>query len=530
MGHGVAHQFVNLVTCRLIEPGMGLVEQPQRGAAHDERREGGATALAGREPPNRQVAEPLGNPDAVHRCEGIGARHTGDPRPEAQVVGNGELVVEPRRVAEEPDHRPDCPTIGAQVDTEHACGARRHPHQAGATTQQRGFPGPVGSGHEHDLAGLHVEIDAGQGGKATEERDRGAEVDNRLHGAAQGYRCSPRDGQAGDADTVASVFHRVLGAVGRVLITIGVILLLFVAFQLWGTGLEQSQHQDELATSFGRQVLGTRAAPLDDAESAEDAVIADLAKIDPTTAAPTPPAKEGTSIGIIEIPKIGLRQFFVEGVAKADLKKGPGHYPGTPMPGQAGNAAIAGHRTTYGAPFNRIDELLPGDVIHVYTMQGRFRYEVMAPKPNAGIQNGPGWFSVKPTETYVIAPTPDNRLTLTACHPKRSAAQRIVVQARLTAEPAPTATTTTIASQPPEASTDSTRASGLRAAEASLAGDGAAKWPALGFLAAFVALYVLSWVLAARLGRWWIYAIAAPGYAVLLWFCFVFTDRWLPSI
>lgn len=336
------------------------------------------------------------------------------------------------------------------------------------------------------------------------------------------------------------MFHRLLGVVGRVLITAGVVILLFVAFQLWGTSLEQSAHQDDLAAAFGKKVLEPQEAKAaaSDADTAEEAVIEDLSKIDPTTAPPTPPAVRGASIGIIEIPKIGLRQFMVEGVSKADLKKGPGHYPGTPMPGQAGNASIAGHRTTYGAPFNRIDELLPGDPIIVYTLQGRFRYEVMAPRPNVGIQNGPGWFSVKPTETYVIAPTADNRLTLTACHPKRSARQRIVVQAKLVAEPAAAPTTTTTAPPapqeqqpaPPLSNPDAERAEALREAQASLGGDPAAKWPALLLGGAFVLLYAVVWFVAARREKWWINIVAAPAYAVILWFCFVYTDRWLPSI
>lgn len=331
------------------------------------------------------------------------------------------------------------------------------------------------------------------------------------------------------------MFHRVLGVVGRALITTGVVILLFVAFQLWGTSLEQAGHQDELARSFGKEVLGPRVPTREvrDADHAEDAVIEDLTQIDPATAPPLAPAPKGTSIGIIEIPKIGLRQFMVEGVSKAELKKGPGHYPGTPLPGQAGNAAIAGHRTTYGAPFNRIDELLPGDEVLAYTLQGKFRYEVMAPRPNVGIQNGPGWFSVKPTETYVIAPTPDNRITLTACHPKRSARQRIIVQAKLVAEPAAAPTTTVPPDLPPdtpEPGPDSTRADALREAQASLGGDADAKWPALLLGGSFVLVYGLVWFAAARWKRRWINLVALPGYAVLLWFCFVFTDRWLPSI
>lgn len=530
-----ADDLVDIVTGVLIEAGVGLVQEPQRRAADHQRSERGTPTLAGRQSPDGHVAEAAGEPDAVHRGGRVVARESRHPGPEAKVVGNGEFVVEARRVPQQSDHRAHRSAVQREVHPQHLRSAGCNRHQARATAQQRGLAGPVGSGDEHDLAGLHVEIHAGEGGETTEERDRGAEVDDRLHGARQGYRPGSRDGQAGGADTVGPMFHRVLGGVGRVLITIGVVILLFVAFQLWGTSLEQSRHQDALATSFGRQVLGSKAPAVkaDEPERAEDAVIADLSAINPTTVAPIAPGKEGSPIGIIEIPRIGLRKFFVEGVAKADLKKGPGHYPGTPLPGQAGNAAIAGHRTTYGAPFNRIDELLPGDPIYVYTMQGKFRYEVMAPRPGAGIQSGPGWFSVKPRETYVIAPTADNRITLTACHPKRSAAQRIVVQARLAAEPAPAATTTTVVTpsrpQGPDQA-DSARAEGLHEAEASLGGDAGAKWPAIAFAAGFAALYAASWFAAARWRRWWVYAVATPGYAVLLWFCFLYADRWLPSI
>jgi sortase A len=333
------------------------------------------------------------------------------------------------------------------------------------------------------------------------------------------------------------MFNRALAAVGRFLIISGVIILLFVAFQLWGTGIEQSGHQDDLGHSFTKEVLGRKApksATEGGSDQAEEAVIADLSHVDPATVPPTPPSKEGDPIGIIEIPSIGVRQFMVEGVAKSDLKKGPGHYPGTPLPGQAGNVAIAGHRTTYGAPFNRIDELKPGDVINTYTPQGKFRYEVMAPRPGIGIQQGPGWFSVKPTQTEVIAPTLDNRITLTACHPKRSAQQRIVVQAKLAAEPAPapSTTTTTVAAGAATkgSSPQDTTAAALQHSEDSFGGDASAKWPAIGLGVAFAAV----WIAAHQLGRRWrkvpAYVLASPALIALLWFCFVFCDRWLPSI
>jgi sortase A len=126
---------------------------------------------------------------------------------------------------------------------------------------------------------------------------------------------------------------------------------------------------------------------------------------------------------VIRIPRIGVDKVFVAGVSRADLRKGPGHYPLTPLPGQQGNAAIAGHRTTYGAPFNRIDELGPGDEILIDAPYGQFRYEVRETT------------IVQPSQGEVLLDQGDDRLTLTSCNPKYSARQRIVVSAVLTGRP-----------------------------------------------------------------------------------------------
>ena len=114
---------------------------------------------------------------------------------------------------------------------------------------------------------------------------------------------------------------------------------------------------------------------------------------------------------------------IVAGVRTEDLKKGVGHYPETPLPGQQGNAAIAGHRTTYGAPFYRVDELEVGDEIKITTLQGAFVYRVT------------GQSIVAPSEYSVVADQPDKvMLTLTSCHPRYSAKQRIIVTAELDPE------------------------------------------------------------------------------------------------
>jgi sortase A len=170
---------------------------------------------------------------------------------------------------------------------------------------------------------------------------------------------------------------KILGAVGRTFITAGVLILLFVAYQLWGTGIRTAQEQNRLEDDFA-QVLeeATTSSTSSTTETTETTV---TTAPDPTTTETVPPiapVPEGDATARIQIPTIGVDKIVVEGVSLRDLKKGPGHYPNTPLPGQEGNAAIAGHRTTYGAPFHRLDELNPGDEITVTTVQGEFTYEV----------------------------------------------------------------------------------------------------------------------------------------------------------
>ncbi len=145
--------------------------------------------------------------------------------------------------------------------------------------------------------------------------------------------------------------------------------------------------------------------------------------------------ESGEAFARVIIPAINVDQISVEGVSVEDLRKGPGHYRTTPNPGQAGNASIAGHRTTYGAPFHRVDELNPGDSIFVTTAQGVFEYKVIG---YDGEKEGGnlGYFIVDPSRTDVLNDLPGrNTLTLTACHPKYSARQRIIVRAELVGEP-----------------------------------------------------------------------------------------------
>jgi sortase A len=129
--------------------------------------------------------------------------------------------------------------------------------------------------------------------------------------------------------------------------------------------------------------------------------------------------KTGYAIGHINIPKIGARYTVVQGTDELSLEKGPGHYPGTALPGMGQTVAIAGHRTTYLAPFKRINELVPGNRIVLTMPYGRFTYIVQYHK------------IVLPTALWVTHNVGYDRLVLSACNPLYSAAQRIIVFARL---------------------------------------------------------------------------------------------------
>jgi sortase A len=128
---------------------------------------------------------------------------------------------------------------------------------------------------------------------------------------------------------------------------------------------------------------------------------------------------DGQPLGRIRIPSIGLSSVVVAGTGTSDLRLGPGHYPGTPLPGARGTVAIAGHRTTYGAPFRKLDKLSKGDRIEVRMPYGTFTYRVEQRR------------IVAPTAIWVTRRKSYDRLILSACHPLYSAAQRIVVFARL---------------------------------------------------------------------------------------------------
>jgi LPXTG-site transpeptidase (sortase) family protein len=131
--------------------------------------------------------------------------------------------------------------------------------------------------------------------------------------------------------------------------------------------------------------------------------------------------KTGTPLGRIVIPSISLNVVMVEGTGKGDLREGPGHWPETPFPGQGGNFVVSGHRTTYGAPFFKINKVKVGDEIDLVLPYGVVRYAVTRV------------IIVNPTDVQTVAQLGKEQVSLAACHPIYSAKQRIVVQGDLVA-------------------------------------------------------------------------------------------------
>jgi sortase A len=150
--------------------------------------------------------------------------------------------------------------------------------------------------------------------------------------------------------------------------------------------------------------------------------------------------KEGESLTRVKIPAIGVDVVVVEGTGPDALRAGAGHYRSTPLPCENGNVAIAGHRTTYGRPFHNMDLLKPGDKVTLETPIGSCTYVISAvPTGREGLSDDLASFIVGPTDISVVANSVKPMLTLTSCHPKGSAAKRIVIQATLESNgPAPT--------------------------------------------------------------------------------------------
>jgi sortase A len=246
---------------------------------------------------------------------------------------------------------------------------------------------------------------------------------------------------------VSDGLRTALRGLGQTLITCGVVLLLFCVYELKVTGLVTARDQDRLGDTLRRSwaepPLRPDAAP-DPAPlptAVPSAVPSQPAAAPPAAPPPAPPpaaaqpvaAPElGDAIAVLHVPSLpGFDPWVVvEGTSVEDLKSGPGRIRGTAQPGELGNVVLSGHRTTYGAPFARLDELRPGDRVVLETRDRWFTYSVT------------GTQIVSPYAIEVTYPVPGRRgatpteqlLTLTTCHPRYSARQRMVVSATLTAE------------------------------------------------------------------------------------------------
>jgi sortase A len=330
----------------------------------------------------------------------------------------------------------------------------------------------------------------------------------------------------------------ILRGVGKTCVSTGVLILLFVAYQLWGTGIAEAHSQAALKKQFAAIApLTTTAGPATTADPPTTTVT--VQRPSPTTtAAPAsetalvlPPPPTGSAVAIIKIPAIGVDAAVVEGVGVSDLEKGPGHYPGSPLPGQAGNAAIAGHRTTYGAPFYRLNELKPGDDIIISTRD--------SPKP--WVYQVVFSHSVDPSDVSVLDPTLQNRLTLTTCTPRFSASQRLVVVSRLIGpvDPHPFVPPKVVAAAPSSGSTGSgaTPASASGSdnpaigppSVGSLSGQGTSTAPAIVWGLVCAALWALAWGVGHVWRRWTSYAIATPLFLLCLYFFFENFARFVPG-
>lgn len=215
------------------------------------------------------------------------------------------------------------------------------------------------------------------------------------------------------AGFIINVLMHIVRVFGKLLISIGCGVLMFVAWTLWGTGLITARHQNSLEQAWAREP----AIDITDEEGV------------PESFQPEP----GQGVFRLRIPAIDFNDIVVEGVNKEQLYKGPGHYPSCregferPLctefeemwPGEKGRVIVSGHRTTYGAPFYDLDKLKPGDEVLTDTRWGDFTYEVTE-------------IEIVDDESLAIAIHKDvAEIVLTTCNPKYSAEQRLIVYARL---------------------------------------------------------------------------------------------------
>lgn len=203
---------------------------------------------------------------------------------------------------------------------------------------------------------------------------------------------------------------RVAGGLGELLLTAGAVVLLFVVYTLWGTGIQTANAQDDLRDQLGigSGQVEKEPVPLDELEV-------------------------GDAYGLIRIPRFGddWEWIIVQGTEDEDLKNGPGHYPDSVDPGKKGNFSIAAHRSGHGEPFAAFAELREGDIIEIETHTGVYKYR-LDDAPNGD----PDGNRIEITDSWVVKPIPDKdtpsdakptekRITLTTCWPRWGSSHRM---------------------------------------------------------------------------------------------------------
>lgn len=252
-------------------------------------------------------------------------------------------------------------------------------------------------------------------------------------GADPGYPSDVLTASGDRATTPGDRIRFVVRGIGQTLITAGVVVLLFVVYELWVTNIFAHTKQTHVHTVLEQQWA-----------HGEDPLVG-AGKLS------LPGAKQSTiatgeGIANLYIPRLGsdYRFTIVQGVDDASLEKGPGHYPTTQLPGQVGNFAVAGHRVGKGEPFLNLDQLRPGDAVVVETESTWFVYRVKGDVSTGdlsapGTDGVPGREIVAPTDVGVVDPVPSQPsvkptealMTMTTCHPKFTADQRMIVHAVL---------------------------------------------------------------------------------------------------
>ena len=456
---------------------MRFVEQPQFRSASDQACQCCSPPLTCAQTSDRHVGETINQSHPLHSAPNLVGRCAHGCSPEPNVVADRKVGVQTVGVPEQSHLRTDSGAIANEIDSEH----RRRPaldgDKARAQAQQRCLAGTVGTAQQHDLAALYGQCCTGQRRETAQHGDHVDELDHdpndtlndtlngRFHlvGDASGAFQVGRFSQQIASLSVASGteysssplarfrryrqqrvphfsrpkpphdWHWVVAWVGKVLITLGLLMFLFVGYQLWGTGIQTAQAQDRLEDEFRERLAATTTttAPTTTTIGTDTTTVPSETTTTTTTtstvpvAAPTNEVPNGDPIAILHIPRLGITWQVVEGVTIAALKDGPGHFPETVLPGQLGNSAIAGHRTTHGEPFRNIDRLRPGDLIELTTLVGTYAYEVT------------GSVIVKPADYGLVIPTIDPTiatLVLATCDPAYTARNRLIVKATLVPE------------------------------------------------------------------------------------------------